>query len=156
MTKVEFLNAVVKANINADVTAYAKDALKKNSDRNDKRRTTMTTKQKANASLLDTIVSKMGATTVVTASEISKTYEISTQRASAILQNGVKTGVFTVADVKGKSGKVKGYSLANPPQETAEVSDPETAEDSEIETAEDSEVETPDEIPQEISEEVTE
>lgn len=133
MTKVEFLNAVVKANINADVTAYAKDALKKNSDRNDKRRTTMTTKQKANASLLDTIASKMGETTVVTASEIAKTYEISTQRASAILQSGVKTGVFTVADVKSKSGKVKGYSLANPTQETAEDSVPEIAEDPEIE-----------------------
>lgn len=128
MTMKEFMNAVVKANISAELTAYATAEIKKIDDKNKARKTKQTTTQKANAEFLTEIIAGMTAGQVVTAGEIASKFGVSTQKASAILQSGVKSGDLTSAEVKVKGkGKVIGYS--------AIFSDTQTEEDSADELA---------------------
>ena len=112
MTMKDFMTAVVSANLSDEMTAFATAEIAKIEEKNAKRRTTPTKAQLANAELLDTIVSALNADEVVTASQIAKTMDITTQKASALLSNGVKSGILTACEVKEKGkGKVKGYSL---------------------------------------------
>lgn len=125
MTMPQFLNAVANTkDIAPELADFARAEIAKIKDKNEKRRNMLTAAQKANAKLLDTVIATMSAETVVTAAEISKRYNVSVQRASAILVNGVKSGVLTATTVKSKSGKVKGYSLVMAEAET--VSEVET------------------------------
>lgn len=123
MTMKEFMNAVVKANISAELTAYATAEIEKIDNKNKTRKTKQTATQKANAELLTKIIAGMTAGQVVTAGEIASKFGVSTQKASAILQSGVKSGnlISTEVKIKGK-GKVIGYS--------AVFSDTQTEEDS--------------------------
>ena len=123
MTMKEFMNAVVKANISAELTAYATAEIEKIDNKNKTRKTKQTATQKANAELLTKIIADMTAGQVVTAGEIASKFGVSTQKASAILQGGVKSGNLISAEVKIKGkGKVIGYS--------AVFSDTQTEEDS--------------------------
>lgn len=132
MTMKEFMNAVVKANISAELTAYATAEIKKIDDKNKARKTKQTATQKANAEFLTEIIAGMTAGQVVTAGEIASKFGVSTQKASAILQGGVKSGDLISAEVKIKGkGKVIGYS--------AIFSDPQTEEDSADESADSAE-----------------
>lgn len=132
MTMKEFMNAVVKANISAELTAYATAGIKKIDDKNKARKTKQTATQKANAEFLTEIITGMTAGQVVTAGEIASKFGVSTQKASAILQGGVKSGDLTSAEVKVKGkGKVIGYS--------AVISDTQTEEDSADESADSAE-----------------
>lgn len=124
MTMKEFMTAVIAANLSDDMTAFAKDAITKIDNKNTKRRTTMTAAQKENAALLDAIVKGMTAGQTVISAEIAQKMGITSQKATALLQNGVKSGILTVADVKVKGkGKVKGYTLAENADDSAD-SDP--------------------------------
>lgn len=118
MTMKDFMTAVIAAGISDDVTAFATAEVAKIDAKNAKRRTTQTKAQAANAEMVQTIAAWMDG--VTTAAEVATQFGITTQKASAVMQMGVKSGIFTVSDVKVKGkGKVKGYSVA----ETAEVSD---------------------------------
>ena len=124
MTMKEFMTAVIAANLSDDMTAFAKDAITKIDNKNTKRRTTMTAAQKENAALLETIISGMTAGQTVISAEIAKKMGITSQKATALLQNGVKSGALTVTDVKVKGkGKVKGYTLTENADDSAD-SDP--------------------------------
>lgn len=137
MTMKEFMNAVVKANISAELTAYAIAEIKKIDDKNKARKTKQTATQKANAELLTSIIVEMidgglADSGYTTAGQVATVFGISTQKASAILQGGVKSGVLTSAEVKIKGkGKVIGYS--------AVISDTQTEEDSADESADSAE-----------------
>lgn len=121
MTNVEFMTAIVNtASLPADIRAYAQAQLDKNADKNAKRRTTPTAAQVANANLLTDLVGAMGAGEVLTAANAAVLLGVSVQKASALLQNGVKSGVLTKTEVKVKGkGKVCGYAKANPTTEDA-------------------------------------
>ena len=136
MTMKEFMNAVVKADISAELTAYAIAEIKKIDDKNKARKTKQTATQKANAEFLTEIIAGMTVGQIVTAGEIASKFGVSTQKASAILQGGVKSGDLTSAEVKVKGkGKVIGYS--------AVFSDTQTEEDSADESADSTEKQTP-------------
>ena len=120
MTMKAFLTAVLDTKgISAEVADFAKAEIAKIEEKNKKRRTILTKGQKDNAALLEFVVAGMSATDVLTASDVAVMIGGSTQKASAILQNGVKQGILTASDVKGKSGKVKGYKLCASVKDTS-------------------------------------
>lgn len=113
MTMKAFLSAVIATEgIAPEVAEFASAQLVKIDEKNAKRRTTPTKAQVANADLLAVILSGMTEGQTVTASEVATAQGITTQKASAILSGGVKSGALTATEVKVKGkGKVKGYSL---------------------------------------------
>lgn len=121
MTMTSFLTAVLATSgISEDVATFAKAELAKIDAKNAKRRTTPTAAQVANANLLTDLVSAMGAGEVLTAANAAVLLGVSSQKASALLQNGVKSGILTKTEVKVKGkGKVCGYAKANPTTEDA-------------------------------------
>lgn len=114
MTMKAFLTAVLNTEgISADVANFAKAEIAKIDEKNAKRRTKPTATQKANEDTILEIVGGMSATDVLTAGSLATAKGISTQKASALLQKGVKSGFLTACEVKVKGkGKVMGYSLA--------------------------------------------
>lgn len=121
MTMKEFMTAVIAANLSDEMTVFAQDAITKIDTKNTKRRTTMTAAQKENAALLETIISGMTAGQTVISAEIAQKMGITSQKATALLQSGVKSGILTVTDVKVKGkGKVKGYTLAENADDSAD------------------------------------
>ena len=119
MTMVQFMQAVADTTDRADLRAYALDAIAKVDAKNKARRAKPTKAQADADALLDYVVGGMSATDVLTASDVAVMIGETTQKASAILQNGVKQGVLTASDVKGKSGKVKGYKLCASVKDTS-------------------------------------
>lgn len=108
----DFLTAVIAASISEDVTAFATAEVAKIDGKNAKRRTTPTAAQKANAEMLTAFVASLRASEWVTASDAASRMGVTVQKASALLQSGVKSGALVVTDakVKGK-GKVKAYAI---------------------------------------------
>jgi hypothetical protein len=115
MTNREFFNAVIKANINPEVTEMATSLLTKLDERNAKRKETETKEQKENKVLMGTILANLSAGTPTVASTLGAILGVSTQKASALCTLLVKEGkvVATEVKVKGK-GAVKGYLLPSP------------------------------------------
>lgn len=115
MTMKDFMTAVIAANLSEDMTAFATAEVAKIDAKNAKRRTTPTKAQAANAEFLTSIVDGMTVDEVVTAAEVAAKFGVTTQKASAVLSGGVKSGVLVASEVKVKGkGKVKGYSLPDP------------------------------------------
>lgn len=113
MTNRDFYTAVINANINDELTDFAKSEIAKLDARNDKRRNTMTKEQKANEEIKVTIVDFIGDKSDVVASDIAKGLALSTQKVSALCKQMVENGVLVVSEVKIKGkGAVKGYRKA--------------------------------------------
>ena len=122
MTQREFLNKVIEANVNDELTAYATSALDKLNERNAKRKTSMTPSQKANAEIMpkitDFVREQEGA---VLASTVAEHFDFSTQKASGLLNLLVKDGTLTATEVKvPKKGKRKAYTVTTANTEDAE------------------------------------
>lgn len=119
MTQREFFNAVITANISAEITKFAQERIAHLDTVNSNRKAKGTPTQRENAVLRATILAtvKRGDTHIYTASEIGKMVGISTAKASALCQQIVSAKLATAYDVKfvGK-GKVKGYSFAPDPE----------------------------------------
>ena len=112
MTNREFLNAVISADVSADVTAMAQAELAKLDARNDKRRNTLTKEQIANEAIKSEMLSVLEGQALV-ASEIATKMGISTQKVSALAKQLVEAGSVVATDVKVKGkGTVKQYKLA--------------------------------------------
>ena len=106
------MTAVIAANISEDITNFAAAEVAKIDGKNEKRRNTATAAQKANVETVKVIATEMSGT--VTAAEVANKYGMTVQKASALMQMGVKSGIFTAVDVKVKGkGKVKGYTIAS-------------------------------------------
>ncbi len=115
MTMKEFLSAVVSLeNVPTELVEFANTEIEKIDTKNKKRRETVTANQSANQEMLDIIVTSLKPDTAITSAEVATMFSVTTQKASAVLAKGVKTGVLVVEDVKNPKGKgkVKGYSLA--------------------------------------------
>lgn len=113
MTNREFFNAILTTDIAEELKAYASDELAKLDARNEKRKNTP---KKANpetealkAQILEA-VSK--STNPVTAAQVSEEFQVSTQKASALLLRLVAAGSLTQSEMKIKGqGKVKVYEV---------------------------------------------
>lgn len=115
MTNREFFNAVIKANINPEVTEMATSLLTKLDEKNAKRKNTETKEQKENKVLMEKILANLSAGTPTSASVLGGSLGVSTQKASALCVLLEKEGKVVVTEIKIKGkGKVKGYLLPSP------------------------------------------
>ena len=110
MTKREFLEAVITANLTEEVIAYASGEVVKMDEKNAKRRNSPSKTALANEPIKAKI-REILTTTPQSASEIAEKVEISTQKASALLRQ-IDGLTVTEIKVKGK-GKVKGYAVGD-------------------------------------------
>jgi hypothetical protein len=115
MTNREFFNAIIKANINPEVTEMATSLLTKLDEKNAKRKNTETKEQKENKVLMGTILANLSAGVATSASTLGAILGVSTQKASALCVLLEKEGKVVVTEIKVKGkGKVKGYLLPSP------------------------------------------
>lgn len=121
MTMKAFLTAVADTKgIDPTLAEFAKAEIAKIDKKNADRKAKPTAAQVANANLLTDLVGAMGEGEVLTAANAAVLLGVSVQKASALLQNGVKSGVLTKTEVKVKGkGKVCGYAKANTTTEDA-------------------------------------
>ena len=119
MTQREFFTAITNANVSAELIDYAKAAIQKLDEKNEKKKNTQTKAQAANADMKNEILANMNAGTVYVASELAATYGVSTQKISALMKQLVETGAVMASEVKVKGkGKVKGYALTTVAEDT--------------------------------------
>lgn len=113
MTQREFYTNVIAANINDEMTAFARAAVEKLNKRNTARASKPTKSQQANeifkTEIIEFLTDKEGYTLCST---IAEHFGVKTQKASGVLTLMVKDGTVEAADVKvPKQGKRKGYRL---------------------------------------------
>ena len=97
-------------NVDEEAKEFAKNCITALDARNAKRKSVPTKTQKENAELLPNIVEYVRTTDGVVASAVAEKFEISTQKASALLRQAVANGSLTVSDKKiAKKGIVKQY-----------------------------------------------
>ena len=128
MTAREFLNAVIAANLSDEMNAKATEMIEALDRKNEKRKTSETSNQKANSEIKlqileafrnneielvdDCITSKTVSNYM---NKINKDLNsenlFSSQKSTALLGQMVKEGTLATKEVKSKSGKVKGYYI---------------------------------------------
>lgn len=118
MTERELLTAIVEGReITTEMQTKAQAMLTALDKKNAKRKETGTKTQQENAEIKDKIlvaIQSDGIVSVdgyVTAKATADYLEVSTQKASALLGQLVTAGELEIAEVKTKSGKVKGYKI---------------------------------------------
>lgn len=115
MTNREFLNGVVNANVNDELTAFAKAELAKLDARNAARKAKPTKTQVANEGLKARLmeVAEVGVTYTAAALAEKLGDGVTTQKVTALAKQLVEAGLMTVMDFKvgGKGRTVKGYTV---------------------------------------------
>ena len=113
MTTREFYNSIISANINEELTAYAKDAIVKLDARNAKRAATPSKTAIANAPVKEAIVAFLsGQDCACTTAEVATSVGISTHKASSLLTQLVGDGKIAKTEVKlPKVGKRMAYQM---------------------------------------------
>lgn len=117
MTKIEAYQAVINGQINEDVIEKFREMIETHEAEAEKRRGRAAEKRaeklEAEKVLEDGILQVLGEDPM-TASDIAEAVEgIKTpQKATVVVKRLVANGLAAVQDVKGKKGKVKGYTLA--------------------------------------------
>ena len=112
MTNREFYNAVIEANVNDELTAFATTALEQMDSRLATRRSTESKAQKENTLLAENLFNVMEAGTTYTAAMLGEMLEVSTAKATNVAKTLLAQGKVEVSEVK-QSGKrpVKGYTI---------------------------------------------
>lgn len=133
MTYKAFYEAVIKANISAEVTDKAKDALAKLSNKTASKDNAKSENTKANLAIASEFAKVMKPNTIYAVSEIKALTksELHPSKISAICRAAVDDGMFSVVEgykVGGKGRASKGYSLIV--SKVAEDTDTEDTEDS--------------------------
>ncbi len=117
MTKVEAYKAVIAGELTEEVIAKFEEMLVAHEAEGEKRRNRAAEKRAEKLAsekvLEDGILAVLGEEPM-TASDIKDAVEgiESPQKATAVVKRLVAAGLVNVQEVKGKSGKVKGYTLA--------------------------------------------
>ena len=116
MTYKDFYETVIKANISAEVTAKAKDALSKLSNKTASKDKIKSENTKANLAIASEFAKVMKPNTIYAVSEIKALTksELHPSKISAICRAAVDDGMFSVVEgykVGGKGSPKKGYSL---------------------------------------------
>ena len=111
-TKRDFLETIVEQIEIQEIVDFAKDEIQKLDERNAKRRSSQTAKQKENEAIKERILESLDTKEVTLASDVAKEQKISTQKASALLRQLTIDELVAQEDVKVKSrGVLKGYKL---------------------------------------------
>lgn len=111
MTKREFYQAVLNANISEDMNTYCADAIAMLDKTNSKRRSSASAKRaEVNDPIKSALISLL-TDTPQPASELGAKAEVTTAKASALLRALVVDGKVQATEIKGKHGKVQGYYL---------------------------------------------
>lgn len=110
MTKREFYTAIVRnTEISADLVEFARHEL----DAMDSKLASAKSKKvQADTPILDAITAMLDGGATLIASEVGKSLDISTSKASAMLRKLVESGVCVDCEVKVDKRKVKGYKRA--------------------------------------------
>ena len=116
MTYKDFYETVIKANISAEVTAKAKDALSKLSNKTASKDKAKSENTKANLAIASEFAKVMKPNTIYAVSEIKALTksELHPSKISAVCRAAVDDGMFSVVEgykVGGKGSPKKGYSL---------------------------------------------
>lgn len=112
MTKREFYEAIVKAEVNEEIKEFAKEAIAKLDAANEKRRNATSKKAAENAPLNERILNEILGHEPKTAADVAAVLEVTVQKASSLLVGLAKAEKIKSEDVKiPKKGKQKGYSL---------------------------------------------
>ena len=113
MTEREFLTKLANNTITAEEKkTYIDDRLTALNSRNSKRAEKQAEKKaEENAPLLEKVLEYVQDKEVSVASEIGVAIGVSTSKASSLCKQLEDDGILKSEEVKGKSGKVKGYSL---------------------------------------------
>lgn len=119
MTERELLTAIVEGKeITAEMVDKAQAMLTALDKKNAKRKESGTKIQRENSEIKVKIVSALESGEIevnengyATAKSVADYLEVSTQKASALLKQLVDSGELEIAEIKAKSGKVKGYRL---------------------------------------------
>ena len=116
MTYKAFYEAVIKANISAEVTEKAKDALSKLSNKTASKDKAKSENTKANLAIAAEFAKVMKPNTIYAVSEIKALTksELHPSKISAVCRAAVDDGMFSVVEgykVGGKGRASKGYSL---------------------------------------------
>ena len=111
MTNREFFTAIIKANINADITAHATAEVAKLDKKNAKRKSEGGIKAE-NKPIADAIIKALEGGTMVSA-DLAKFIGQTTQKTNGVAGEMVKIGLLTKSKVKVKNkGEVTAYTLA--------------------------------------------
>ena len=119
MTNREFYQAVIDANVSAELTDFAAAAIDKLDKHNASRKSKPTKSQAANENFKVEIIKFLtGKEDFTLCSAIAEHFSVTTQKATGVLALMVKDGTVEVADVKApKQGKRKGYKLVTAREE---------------------------------------
>lgn len=113
MTNREFYNAILSADLNDELKAFASDAIAKLDARNEKRSSKPSKTAIANEPIKVAIAEYLNGKENVLAADVAVGVEISVQKASSLLRQMVESGQLTVTEIKvPKKGKCKAYTLA--------------------------------------------
>lgn len=110
MTNREFFEAVIANQVNEEVIAHATNEIEKMNARNAKRSSQPSKRSKENEPIKAEILTRIGDG--MTAKAIGEVMKISTQKASALCGQLVKSGNLTATEEKVDKRKVKVYRLA--------------------------------------------
>ena len=120
MTNREFFNAIVTANINADITAHAVAEIAKLDKKNAKRKATEGEIKTENKPIAEAIVTALANGSMIS-SDLAKAIGQSTQKTNGVAGEMVKLGMLTKTKVKVKNkGEVTAYALAVTDTDTAD------------------------------------
>ena len=120
MTNREFYNAIVSANINADLTAHALAEIGKLDKKNAKRKATEGEIKADNKPIAEAIITALANGSMIS-SDLAKAIGQSTQKTNGVAGEMVKLGMLTKSKVKVKNkGEVTAYALAVADTDTAD------------------------------------
>lgn len=113
MTNREFYNAIINGTMNEEIQNFAKEAIQKMDERNEKRTSTPSKTSIENAPIKKKIVEFITERNeFCIASAIAEAIEISTNKASALCRQLVSDGELIEKEVKiPKQGKRKAYNI---------------------------------------------
>lgn len=124
MTNRDFFKAVINANINDDLTAFAQSAIEKLDKKNNDRKTKLSPNQKANEDIKAEILNLL-ATAPQSAKTIVDNIGYNTQKISALCTQLINANLIKVDKAKfaGSTTKVNVYSLVEHGDEFEESED---------------------------------
>lgn len=111
MTKREFLNAIVEAEIAEELKAFAANEIEKMDVANEKRKAKPSKTAIQNAEIGQRIMEEILTKEPQPTSEIAEKTGISTQKTAAILNRLAEEGKISKGKMKGTKGKINSYCL---------------------------------------------
>lgn len=112
MTRKDFYNAVIEANISEDMNAFADKERAKLAHEAEYRRNTPTKKQRENEDIKATILTHFTAGVHLSGAEVAEAVGITSQKANALLKQLATEGKIVVEEVKNGKRLVNSYSIA--------------------------------------------